>query len=456
MIDNLTISLTPENADFGSEAERATFGLFAMTANEHLLTAGEDMSSSKLLHGPYIPGCHIAEWLVWNWWRLRWEVRQLRRLDEDTLVNWNFAHQMSTIGEGYVWPNVTIFSDGVWSCLSSEPSIDPEAVLFRYLGASGRQWVRAETLENAIDGFVEDILMQLDRKGIRNSNLHRLWNDLSEERENPELACYRRLEAQLGYEPDEADESELKSWLENANKLGEKALGEIVADVKLGDHTSSRIFHERDFVEIAERDGFEANPDNAIKLDNMTDISQPAGSVQAWNLGQLFAQGIRSQEKLRDQPICNQILTSFAGAMENAISGQSDHPAHNISFALDRSNNRSYVSLRSSRQTGRRFDLARLIGDRVFCTQMYGSTEPLLPATRTYSYRQKLQRAFAAELLSPFTCVDDMMEGDYDSEEKQNEVANHFNVSPWTIRTQLLNNGRIDSEDARDITGRLL
>ena len=453
MIDKLTISLTPENPDCGTEAERATFGLFAMTANEHLLTAGEDMGNRKLLHGPYVPGCHIAEWLVWNWWRLRWEVR--RPSDEGALANWNFAHQMSTIGEGYVWPNVTIFSDGVLSCLSSEPSSDPETVLFCYLGASGRQWVRAETLENAIDGFLEDMLMRLDKEEIGGSNLHRLWNDLSEERENPELACYRRLEAQLGYEPDEADESELRPWLDDANKLGEKALGEIAADVKLGDHTSSSVIHEQDFVEIAGRDGFEANPNDAVKLDSITGISQP-GSVQAWNLGQNFAQRIRSQENLGDQPIYNEVLTGFAGAMKDAISGKPDHPALNISFALDRRDSRSYVSLRPSRETGRRFDLARLIGDRVFCTQMYDSTEPLLPATRAYSYRQKLQRAFAAELLSPFTCVDDMMEGDYDSEEKQNEVANHFNVSPWTIRTQLLNNGRIGSEDAQDITDRLL
>ncbi len=453
MTNGLTISLNPENADSGTEVERATFGLFAMTANEHLLTAGEDMNNGRLRHGPYVPGCHIAEWLVWNWWRLRWEVR--RPSDEDVSTHWNFAHQMSSIGEGYVWPNVTIFSDDVLSCLSSEPSSDPEMVLFRYLGTSGRQWVRAETLENAIDDFVNDMLMRLGNKEIGNSNLHRLWNDLCEERDNPELTCYRRLEAQLGYEPDEADESELKSWLDGSKKLGEKALGEVAADVKPGDKTSPLI-HEQDFVEIAERAGFNANPNDAITLDNVTDISQPEKSVQAWHLGQRYAQSIRTQENLHDQPVCNQVLTSFAGALKDTISGKPDQSMRNISFAFDRSDSHSYVFLRPSRETGRRFDLARLIGDRVFCTQMYDFKEPLLPATRAYSYRQKLQRAFAAELLSPFTCVDDMMEGDYDSEEKQNEVADHFNVSPWTIRTQLLNNGRIDSEDAPDITDRLL
>ena len=64
-----------------------------------------------------------------------------------------------------------------------------------------------------------------------------------------------------------------------------------------------------------------------------------------------------------------------------------------------------------------------------------------------------MQRAFAAELLSPFASVDEMLGGDY-SEEKQNDTAEHFNVSPMTIQTQLLNNRRISYDEAPDIVGR--
>ena len=85
--------------------------------------------------------------------------------------------------------------------------------------------------------------------------------------------------------------------------------------------------------------------------------------------------------------------------------------------------------------------------------QMNYAGERLLPATRTYSYRQKVQRAFAAEFLSPFASVDEMLSGDY-SEDTQNDIAEHFNVSPMTIRTQLVNRDRIDLEDAPDIAGR--
>ncbi len=102
---------------------------------------------------------------------------------------------------------------------------------------------------------------------------------------------------------------------------------------------------------------------------------------------------------------------------------------------------------------GRRFELARFIGDCMVGNQIARSTDRLFPTTRAYSYRQKMQRAFAAELLSPFAAVDEMLDGDY-SEESQARVAKRFGVSPMTIQTQLVNHRRVGLEDAPDIVGR--
>lgn len=57
-----------------------------------------------------------------------------------------------------------------------------------------------------------------------------------------------------------------------------------------------------------------------------------------------------------------------------------------------------------------------------------------------YTYQQKLQRAFAAELLSPYASVLSMLDDDF-SEENVQDVADHFQVSDLTIRTQLVNHG---------------
>ena len=73
MPSRLTNSLTSENLPSATSDDRATFGLSSMTANDHLLTAGEDTVCRELRLGPYVPGYPLAEWLAWNWWRLRWE-----------------------------------------------------------------------------------------------------------------------------------------------------------------------------------------------------------------------------------------------------------------------------------------------------------------------------------------------------------------------------------------------
>ena len=93
---------------------------------------------------------------------------------------------------------------------------------------------------------------------------------------------------------------------------------------------------------------------------------------------------------------------------------------------------------RSPRHTSRRFDLARLIGDRLFSESDLTIGEPLTPATRSYSYRQKAQRAFAAELLSPWETVKAMLNNDY-SQENQEQIADHFAVSQMTINTLVAN-----------------
>lgn len=96
--------------------------------------------------------------------------------------------------------------------------------------------------------------------------------------------------------------------------------------------------------------------------------------------------------------------------------------------------------LRSNYPTGRRFELARLLGDRIAS----GLAEPLVPVSGAYTYRQKLQRAFAAELLCPFNALDVFLDGDY-SEPAQDDAAHYFLVSDRVVNRQLQNHGRLGS-----------
>lgn len=457
MPNSLILALSPldiprENLVHESAEERATFGLFSVTATDHLLTAGEaTIGDQDLRYGPHVPGYPIAEWLVWNWWRLRWEIGQPPPATDEKHAHWNLAHQISTIGRGYAWPNIMIDSDGVYTSLSSFPSRSPETSSFRYIGAQ-RQTVPVRSLETAIEDFVDVVLTRLDAASLRNTNLHCLWKELQKERTDANLAQLRRLEAQLGLDPDEAEETEIRCRLDDALRLGENALGEIAADAALSGNALGMMMTPRDFAHIAHRHGFETRLNDVMTLRATNRLPQPE-QVEAWRWGEQAAKMVRFQEGFNGGPIADTTLAAFAGSMRDTVSSPRWNSSK-ISFVLV-GEGPARISIRARRKTGRRFDLARLIGDQVFTAQNNASPEPLQPATRTSSYRQRAQRAFAAELLSPFTAIDDMLGGDY-SEEGQDRVAKHFDVSSLTIRNQLLHHRRIRPEDAPDIMGESL
>ncbi len=117
-----------------------------------------------------------------------------------------------------------------------------------------------------------------------------------------------------------------------------------------------------------------------------------------------------------------------------------------LAFALDQSSGKSRVVLPSKWETGRRFALARILGDQL----AYRGRDALHAATHAYTYRQRLQRSFAAELLCPYEAVDDFLQGDFGTEAVEDAAA-HFNVSTMTVQTMLANRGEISKDGLRDV-----
>ena len=398
MSDDLTISISAENLDSGPAEERATFGLLSVTANDNLLTEGVETDTHIVRNGPYVSGCPLAEWLLWNWWRIRWEVR--RPAKGDALRRWHFAHSMYTVGDGYVWPNVTIISDNLSVFLSSRPSSDSSAVLFRYLGANRREEVPVTSLESGVDEFLMDVLSRLENCGLRETNVNRLWHDLQTEREDPELSRYRRLEAQLGFDPDEADEAMLRSRLNDASSLGDEALGELASDTMLNGDPLYSMMSARDISDIADRKGFDADLDSSICITESIDVPRP-GQVEPWRLGRDVARRVRGQERLDGLAITNARLAELAGTVPEIVCN-THRCSPNNSFMLRNDNEDARVSLRSWWQTGRRFELSRLIGDRLVNDQSDQPSENLFPAIlHSNSYRQKDATRLRCRIIEP-------------------------------------------------------
>ncbi len=426
MQNSLIISIAYEALNEGLPEECAAFGQFVMKSHKTTLTEGFDYFVNNLRPGPLVSGYHAAEWFAWNWWRLRWEPRSTRR-------DWSFAHSMTSIGEGYVWPNITIHSDGIRTAIISQPSSRADEKPFRYVG-SPPLILPASTFETAIDTFIQQIMGRLAERGVAGTNLGKVWHDVLTERSDPYLVRYRKLEALLGRDADAIGDNAVEQLLADTEQLGAQAVDEIAAS----SDAISPIPHSATLSEVAAEHGFDARPADMIGLATKL---KPSQEIQAWELAIDAARKLRQQVEPNGNPISSRRLADMAGTTVIALHwNQYKNPL--FSYSFDKSNQPSRYVLRSRHETGRRFDLARLIGDRLLETH-----DALRPATASYTYRQKFQKAFAAEFLCPIEAVDEFLSGDYSSD-GQESAAQHFMVSPMTINSLLKNHGRIYRDDA--------
>jgi len=331
------------------------------------------------------------------------------------------------IGGGFIWPKVECFADGERVLLQASPAPSRSAEPLRYV-AEVRETLSAIEFQTGVDEFIELVVEQLRSEGISNSNLQRIWTHVIEEREDPQATWYRRLEAAMGFDPDEATEHTINSLIAEVEVLGRVGVAEIAAEA----HRNMIVPSSGELREFADTLGHRVNLATMPRIP-VQDRS-PRGSRPAWAVGEKAAQVLRQQERLDDQPLSNQKLAELAGTDPAVVVG--DAAEVPFSFALNDSTTTARVVLQSPIITNRRFALARLIGDRL----VEALDEPFIPIMRSHSYRQKVQRAFAAELLCPFEHTKQQLGCDF-SEESQERIAAEYDVSPMLVSTQLVNSG---------------
>ncbi len=429
MSPRLNISTHWEHLESGSAEECACFAALGIEMDNRFLTDGVDGFAGKQTNEPLLSTYHLAQWFVWNWWRLRWEPRS-------STADWAFAHRMATIGEGYVWPNITIWSDGERTALIAKPTPGNGTAKFRYI-ADYTAIMPSNSFQKVIDAFVTRVRDQLRKEQISSTNLDHIWDDLIAERNDATMTRRRKLEALLGHEPGEADETLINQLIEDSQSLGPAAVDELAADRRGGTPPP----RAEELHALAKSYGFATSSKDAVSLKQK--MPPPRGEIAAWKLGAELAHALRIQEQLGDTPISNERLAEFVGATTRFASEGTSPQI--FSFAYDKwHGTEGRIVLRSRSEGGRRFELARLLADRLYRP----TGNQFHAATRAYTYSQKLQRSFAAELLSPFEAVKDMLDGDYSSE-NQSEIAKHFGVSDWTVTTLLVNH-RVLNRDELD------
>ena len=411
--------------------DEATLAEIFIEIGETAFTQVVDLETRQVQNGPNLSAYRLAEWLTWNWWRLRWEPAH-QNTQRDRSTGWRQAHELAGIGGGWLWPNVTIKSDGFRILLEARPSPETRTEPLRYI-ADQTSVIPVGTFEAGVDDLVGRVLDRLGEWPLSGTELRTAWKELTAERNDPESTLYRKIEACLGFDVDEADPRQVEQVIADGDTLGRAAMAEVVAD---------RFLTAETFQETARgRLGFDIAPDDGAET--LTIAQNGFRDWAPWQIGASAANTLRRREGLGDDPVSDGRLAGLYGVEERALTD--DNANGEMAFALHEGDRGSRVVLRSTRKTGRRFEVARLLADSL----LVPTEDRLRPATGAYTYRQKMQRAFAAELLCPVESLVGFLEEDF-SEDAREEAAERFGVSPLAVTSVLVNRGFLDRAEAGD------
>lgn len=412
-----------------SPEERACFGTLGMQLGGIWLTEGHDTLVNTVRQRPRLSAYHLARWLAWNWWRLRWEG--LARKGEE--AEWGLSHRLASAGGGYLWPDLRVISDGERIRMEARATPSGRATPYRYLNSLSAI-LPGQQFEAVVDDFMAQVLARLSAQGLPDTELHTLWQQVCEERADPASHDWRRLEALMGADPDEGDPQHIQQWLDDARIVGWSGIVELAAEPHRLQVADLRRCAQTHACTLDERAGVQwATPSDALP--------RPLGAIEAWHRGEEMARRLRQQEQLaEDALLVSEQLADWAGVAAGVLESVKAPQPVDASFVLPNADQETaQLVLRQSVGRGRRFELARLLGDRLLARET-----GLRLASSSSTWRQKYQRAFAAELLCPHQLSLDL--GRYTDDEAVSQLADAYQVSELLVKTQRVNHGLEDRQ----------
>lgn len=416
----------------GSQFDKATFAEITLEIDGNIASEVHDSFSKTTRKAFRASAFDLAYWFACNWWRLRWE--SMSEADAD----WEMSHQLCAIGNGYVWPNIMLCCDGqamnVRSLKSRGHGIEPIRFLSDFFSG-----ISVKTFENEIDNFISSIIDRMNQQNLNNSSLHLVWKEVLRERSEAESYNWRKLEAILGFDPDEGPEELITALLEKSPVFGPGAIEEISSATKTAALETIETLREStsDKTKQATIPCFSELRKLLSKELRKEDFP--------WLQGEFVAGLMRKTLNLGIEPVRDVTLQEIFCLSQQVIDDMPTDLRCPISagYREESTNDRVNLYLPVKVKTSRRFALLRIIGDHL----RYDTADKLLAATEAKTARQKFQRSFAREFLCPFNGLMEILGDAPLTDTKIEEAAEYYGVSPLTVTATLANKGRIDRSE---------
>ena len=376
------------------------------------------------LEAPPVP---LAFWFIDNWWRLRWEPAPYADLNAE----WRLAHHLSSVGAGYHWPNVSIWGEGSRVGFAVHADANNLQPSLKFVAQPRLNYVPSSTVEDAIDRFVGHVL---EHVGDASDGLDTEYRQLQAERTDPTVATWRKLEAMLGFDPDDAPDGLVDGLETLTERYGSEPLQEA-ALAHQGERATEAL---NNCIEAAESSNVLIRAPFAF--DTLDPLEVDRSSPQPpWLLAVGAANQLRHWLNVPPGPIRNTRLSEIVGTNVDYL-GTKRRSTFDIPYALRlRQETGSKLALRSTWSHTRRFELCRSLGDII-----WSRDDAMGPLSAAKSERQKFQRAFAQGFLCPFDDLRAYINTDKPGEDDVHAAARHFHVSERLIETTLVNNQVID------------
>lgn len=398
------------------------------------LTCNVNNDSKSIHEASSLAMYPLALWFARSWWRLLYETGPVRATRQQNPY-WRLAHELHSAGEGYVWPDLTFVSDGKYISIVAKKthySLDISSINYINEGISNVPLPDfIDEIAKCIDTVFDRIESSSSFKNVT-TELHTHWESIREEMDDPKATQYRKLEAMLGFNPDEADELFMKEFIHKGESLG-TGVAEELASASNNNPTKTII---SDIENIPENVGIKGK----FNFPSLSD--KTLGTVhKPWEIGCQLAIEMRNYcGGQTGSKISDEVLTELMGIQRSDLYNDTGRPALAVGI-VNKEDDRCRLLFRGQSNLSRRFQISRLIADRLISNR----DNVWLPVTKAATARQKIQRAFAGEFLCPFEHLLSFLDGQYD-DDAISEAAKHFEVNESVPQTHLVNHGILEPE----------
>jgi len=384
----------------------------------------------------HAPPSHLAFWILDNWWRIFHEPEPVGLVSAE----WLLAHEMSSIGGGYAWPPIRFWSEGDQVGVRTQPRYrdSPAPVKFEasYLGL-----IPSVNVERSFDRFLESAREFAANDSATLLDLHQ---QVQREREDPNLAIWRMIEAKLGFDVDGAPVQLMERLDKLVDELGQEAVSEAC------------ISRQGIGVAQALEEGLRAVENSKTKVDLSNAIAAarshadepsgealvPSARVPPWKQAEAAAGRLREKLAVPCGPIPNGRLRDLLGVSTQRFNDIRSFPS--IPYGIrrrDPDHGTNTVALSANWPEAKRFQLCRVLGDAI-----WSANDRLGLISSAKSVRQKFQRAFAQSFLCPFRDLLDFIGTEAPTPDDVTAAAQWFRVSERLVQTTLVKKRVIDQE----------